>query len=161
MRALSPVEAALVFAIVGSVLAVSLPAFVRNVHASRLAEPIDGLEKLTLRAAALADGMPQMRAYPDSVPLSPAQVPRGELVTDPPGTWSHPTWRLLAFGFTTPHAYSFELTSNNGPDVSTFRAVARGDLDGDGVLSTFSVSGEIKPTSPPKTFPLEVAREVE
>jgi hypothetical protein len=161
MRALSPVEAALVFALGGSVLAVFVPAFVKNVHASRLTEPLDGLSRIAQRAAELADSAPQARAYPDEAPLTPAQVPRGVLATDPPGTWQHPTWRLLDFSFESPHAYSFELTSKNAADVSTFVATAHGDLDGDGVLSTFSLSGSVKPGSAPETSPLEVVREVE
>jgi hypothetical protein len=161
MRGLAPVKAAIAFAIGGSVLAVFVPAFIRNLHASRLTEPLDGLGRIARRAAELADGSPQLHAYPESAPLSPPQVARAELVNDPPGVWLHPTWRLLDFGFTTPHAYSFELTSKNAADVSTFSAVAHGDLDGDGVLSTFSISGEVKPGSLPRTFALEVVREIE
>jgi hypothetical protein len=161
MRALAPVEAAIAFAIAGSVLAVFVPAFIKNLHASRLNEPLDGLGRIARRAAELADGSPQLHAYPESAPLSPPQVARGELVSDPAGAWQHPTWRLLNFAFTTPHAYSFELTTKNAADVSTFSAVAHGDLDGDGVLSTFSISGEVKPGTLPQTFALEVMREVE
>jgi hypothetical protein len=161
MRALTPLEAAIAFAIGGSVLAVFIPAFVRNVHASRLTEPLAGLQAISGRAAQLADGAPQPQAYPESVPLTPAQVPRAELVSDPPGTWSHPTWRVLAFSFETPHAYSFAFQSQNGPEVSTYTASARGDLDGDGVHSSFHVSGSVRPGGAPKTLPLEVEREVE
>ncbi len=161
MRTLTPVEAALAFALGGSVLAVFVPAFVKNVHASRMTEPLDGLARIAGRASELADTAPQERAYPDSAPLTPAQVPRGVLTQDPPGTWQHPTWRLLDFGFDTPHAYSFEVTSKNAADVSTFRAAAHGDLDADGVLSSFSLSGSVRPGSAPETLPLEVVREVE
>ena len=38
---------------------------------------------------------------------------------------------------------------------------AHGDLDGDGVLSSFEVSGSLKPGGVPRTLPLEVIREVE
>lgn len=161
MRPISPVEAALIFALGGSALAVFVPAFVKNVHASRLVEPLDGLSRLSGRAAQLADAAPQLSAYPESAPLTPSNVPRGELVKDPAGTWSHPTWRLLDFSFDVPHAYGFELVSKNAADVSTYTVTARGDLDGDGVLSKFEVSGSVKPGAPPQTSPLEVMREVE
>src|SRR5687767_3192643 len=91
MRTLSPTEAALAVAIGGSVLFAALPAFVNNLHASRLAEPIDGLGAIAARATALATGQTPESAYPDSVGLTPAQVPRAERVADPPGTWEHPT----------------------------------------------------------------------
>ncbi len=161
MRPISPVEAALIFALGGSALAIFVPAFVKNVHASRLVEPLDGLSRLSGRAAQLADAAPQASAYPESAPLTPSNVPRGELVKDPPGTWSHPTWRVLDFSFEAPHAYGFELSTKNAPDVSRYTATARGDLDGDGVLSRFEVSGFVKPGLPPETAPLEVVREVE
>jgi len=119
------------------------------------------LQRIAARAAQLADGSPQAKAFPESAPLTPAHVPRGELVKDPPGTWNHPTWRLLDFSFDVPHAYSFELQTSNGADVSSFTATARGDLDGDGVLSTFEISGSVKPGQAPVTLPLEVQREIE
>lgn len=161
MRSLTPVEAAFAFALGGSVLAVFVPPFIRNLHASRLTEPLEGLGRISKRAAALADAAPALQAYPPSAPLTPAQVPRGELTVDPPGTWAHPTWRLLDFSLQAPHAFSFELSSVNAAERSTYTAVAHGDLDGDGVHSTFQVSGEVRPGHPPETFPLEVIREVE
>lgn len=161
MRSLTPVEGAVAFAILGSLLAVSVPAFVRNLHASRFAEPLDGVQRLSARASALADASPQQSAYPESAPLTPAEVPRAALVTDPPGTWDHPTWRLLDFSLQVPHAYSFEFQSKNGADVSTFSAIAHGDLDGDGVRSSFTIKGEVKPGEPARVLPLEVVREVE
>ncbi len=154
-------EAAVAFALGGSVLAVSVPAFVRNLHAARITEALDGLQRQAVRADALAEVAPQESAYPESAPLTPAQVPRGELVTDPPGTWDHPSWRILDFSFSVPHAYSFEFSSQNGPAVSRFTVQARGDLDGDGVLSSLEISGELKRGGRSTTLPLEVSREVE
>lgn len=161
MRPLAPVEAALVFALGGAVLAVTVPVFVRNLNASRMTEALDGLERISTRASALADSAPQDRAYPASCPLTPSSVARASLVTDPPSTWSHPTWRLLGFSIETPHAYSFQFDSANGPGESHFTVEAHGDLDGDGVVSTFRTGGSIRPGQPPQRSPLEVIREVE
>jgi len=161
VRSLTPVEAAAVVAIAGSLLATALPAFVRNLHASRLVEPMDGLNRIATRATVLAAGRPAEKAYPKSVGLTPASVPRGERVKDPPGTWNKPTWRLLEFGFKLPHSYSFAFESHNAPGSASFRALAHGDLDGDGVLSTFEISGRSKDGSEPTTSPLDMHREVE
>jgi hypothetical protein len=161
MRNLSPTEAALAVAIGGSVLFAALPAFMNNLHASRLAEPIDGLGAIATRATALASGQTPESAYPDSVGLTPAQVPRAERVADPPGTWEHPTWQKLGFAQTVPHCFSFAFESKNGKGLATFRARSHGDLDGDGIHSTFSVSGEFREGSEPKTLPLEIEREIE
>jgi len=161
MRALAPVEAALLFAIGGSLLAVTLPAFIKNLHASRMSEAIDGLERIGVRAMVLSDSAPLSAAFPATCPLTPERVPRATLTTDPPHAWDHPTWRLLAFSFETPHAYAFQFTSQNAPDGSRFDAEAHGDLDGDGVVSTFRTSGWLRPGQPPQRGVLEVSREVE
>jgi hypothetical protein len=161
VRTLSPVETALVIAVAGSVLAVMVPAFARNLHASRLAEPIDGLNRIATRANAIAAARPAAMAYPASVGLTPEQVPRGQEHLDPPGTWDHPTWRTLGFEWTVPHHYSFEFLSENRPGQALFEAKAHGDLDGDGVFSSFEIAGESKDGSEPMLYPLESYREVE
>jgi hypothetical protein len=161
VRALTPVEAAVAVAVLGSVLATALPAFIRNLHASELVEPIDGLGRIATRATALAASHPTELAYPDSVPLTPADVPAGTRVQDPPGTWDHPTWRLLDFSFSVPHSFSFEFDSKNAPDVSVFLAKAHGDLDGDGSLSSFEISGETRTGGEPTIGQLDMYREIE
>lgn len=161
MRVLSPVEAAALVSLGGSVLAVGVPAFVRNLHASRLVEPVDGLNRIAARATALAATQPAALAYPETVLRTPSEIPRGRPVTDPQGTWDAPTWRLLDFSFTVPHSYSFTFESRNAPEQAVFRAVAEGDLDGDGNPSTFEVRGEARDGKEPVTFPMESRREVE
>jgi hypothetical protein len=161
VRSLTPLEAAVGVAVVGSVMAAAVPAFVRNVHASKLVEPIDGLSRIATRATALSAGRPVESAYPASAPLTPAEVPAGVRVTDPPGTWEHPTWRLLDFELSVPHSFSFAFESGGSAEVAVFRAVARGDLDGDGSLSELSVSGETRAGGEPRVFPMDMYREVE
>jgi hypothetical protein len=140
MRTLSPIEAALAFALTGSVLAIAVPEFVRGLHASRLAEPVDGLKRIAASAVSLAAAG---SAFPPSVQLTPPEVPRGVRADDPTGVWDHPTWRALGFSFDHPHAFSFSFESSQGPGgAGHFRATAHGDLDGDGVVSTFEVEGE-------------------
>ncbi len=161
MRPLSPVEAALGISLLGSVLAAAIPSFFENLHASRLAEPVDGLNRIATRATALAAGRAAEVAYPASVELTPAEVPMGRRVTDPPGTWDHPTWRQLEFEWLVPHAYSFGFESRDATGHSTFKAWAHGDLDGDGLRSTFQIAGESKDGELPVIFPMDIQREVE
>jgi hypothetical protein len=143
------------------VLAVGLPAFLRNLHASRMVEPMEGLERIARAAAARAAAQPLGSAYPASVGLTPAVVPAGSSARDPAGTWDHPTWASLGFGFSTPHRYSFEFESEQRSQRGRYRAIARGDLDGDGQLSWFSVQGEVSEGRSPITYPLEMHREIE
>jgi hypothetical protein len=151
-------------ALVSVLLAVALsilPAFLRNLRASRFAEPLDGLAYISARASLLAAGRPVEMAYPPAAPLTPAAVPRGELVVDPAGTWDHATWRLLDFRPDEPHAYAFTFDSQNGAEGSSFEANARGDLDGDGSTSTFTVRGSYPKDGTPTAEPVAMHREVE
>lgn len=140
---LSLVEAAVAFALGGSVLAAVVPAFVRDLQASRLAEPVDGLKRIGASAVAFAEAAGGATpAFPPSAPLTPAEVPRGVRAEDPRGAWDHPSWRAIGFGFDHPHAFSFAFDSATAPGESRFRASAHGDLDGDGVTSTFEIEGK-------------------
>jgi hypothetical protein len=161
MRALTPLELAAVVSLFGTVAATMTPVFLRNVHASRLSEPVDGLKRIAAHASLRAAGLPTESAYPESAPFTPAITPRADRVLDPPGTWDSPTWRALDFAFDAPHAYSFSFESNDTETRSTFTARARGDLDGDGVTSSFSISGSVERGGEPTVQPMEIFREVE
>jgi len=161
MRPLTPVEAVLIAAIGGAVLCSTVPAFVRNLRASRMAEPIDGLQRISTRASAIAAGRPTALGYPPSVGLTPSRVPAGVNVTDTEGTWDSPTWRLLDFRFVTPHAFAFSFESVCANDQSSFIATAHGDLDGDGLVSTFEIRGSVKADAEPTIGGLDIWREVE
>jgi hypothetical protein len=143
-RGMTAVEIAVTFAVVGSLVAVAVPAFVRNLHASRLVEPVDGVKAIAEGATAYAKTRDVPHAYPPSAPLTPAAVPRGMLEVDPGGAWDHPTWKALGFRPVdegVAHAFAFAFEGANGPAHSQFAAVAHGDLDGDGVTSTFETRG--------------------
>lgn len=164
MRALTAVQAAAIFGVAGSVLAVAVPSFIRNLSASKLSEPIDGLDRIVTNAVAYAEVHAQEISFPPSAPLTPAEVPRGVRAPDPPEAWEHLTWKCLDFGFTEPHAFAFQFQSELEEATQTMRftATAHGDLDGDGLLSTFEVKGERAPGQAPRVLPgMFVDREVE
>src|SRR3954454_14500214 len=135
MRRFTPVEIAIGVAVLGAIAAVGVPAFVHELHASRFVEPTDGLSRIGHAAIAYAE---ENGRFPESAPLTPATPPRGKKEADPPGTWDTPAWKALGFrpaAEGVPHAYAFSFAS----DGTSFVAQARGDLDGDGVLSTFEI----------------------
>jgi type IV pilus assembly protein PilA len=143
-RGVTAVEAAVIFAITGSLLAIAVPAFLRETRASRFVEPVEGLEKIGSGALAYAANKPAASAFPASAPLTPPSIPRGTREADPPGVWDHPTWKALAFRPTAegvPHAFSFGFDATPGGARSSFVAHAHGDLDGDGVRSSFELRG--------------------
>jgi hypothetical protein len=161
-RGFSAMELAAGFAVVGSALAVAIPAFFHELTSSRFVEPTRGLAAIATGAAAYASahggfrGSPSVAlAFPRSVGLTPPAPPRGRLVADPDGTWNDATWVALGFPGTAdgvllgpdePHAFAFAFDSTLGPPRSSFIAHAHADLDGDGAVSTFEVRGHVTPS---------------
>jgi type IV pilus assembly protein PilA len=142
---------AIAFALGASLLAVGVPTFVRNVHASRFAEPVEGLGRIAASAVAYGRAHPVAQGFPPSAPMTPAVPPRGSCEIDPPEIWSRPTWRALDFSPVPAgeaHCFSFAFDSVTSATRSTFRAHAHGDLDGDGLASTFEVTGQYSEGDP-------------
>lgn len=163
-RPFTIVEIALAFGIGGTVLAAAVPAFFRDLQASKLSEPVNGLRTILANAVAYADGRPQDISFPPSAPQTPAEVPRGIQVTEPENAWEHLTWKSLRFRIDGPHAFAFRYDSTFDPatQIMRFTATAHGDLDGDGTVSTFEVGGERLPGQPAHATPgMFVDREVE
>jgi hypothetical protein len=143
-RRYSALELATGFALTGSLAAVAVPVFVREVHSSRLVEPIDGLGRLGASAVAYANVHPVSSAFPPSAPMTPSIPPRGHCEPSAPDAWRASTWRALDFHpipVDAPHCFAFTFDSSLSPTRSTFRADAHGDLNGNGIFSTFEVSG--------------------
>jgi hypothetical protein len=161
MRSLSPIEAAALASLAGCVLAVVVPTFARNVHASYVSEATRGVGDIAARAAMRLEKAQSLDALPEPAPLTPAQVPRGVRVTDPPGSWTHPTWVALDFSIERAHAYSFAFDSERAETTAKFSARAHGDLDGDSVQSRLSIDGKFTPPGAVTLSPLDVQNEIE
>lgn len=131
-------------ALAGTLLAIAIPVFSRELHASRFVEPASGVARMGSGAVVWAQGRGAADAFPPPAPLTPATVPRGIRVVDAAELWNTPSWRALSF---TPgpeghaHAFAFAFDRTVGANESAFVARAHGDLDGDGVTSTFEVRG--------------------
>jgi hypothetical protein len=164
---LTPVELAVGFALSGSLLAIAVPTFAREMHASRFVEPVDGLRSIGAAAIAYGHAHPVPQAFPSRAPLTPTAPPRGHCEADPPETWEQPTWAALDFRpapVGVPHCFAFSFDSSLSPQRSLFRADAHGDLDGDGIMSTFEVTGhdvEGDPAGPTLDRGMYVESEVE
>jgi len=98
---------------------------------------------------AARDGSILPRQFPKSTPLTPGNptefmCKNGKSVKYVPevNTWNHLTWRELNFAVDEPFYYAYQyISSGTGADAKfTVRAV--GDLDCDGVLSTFERAGQ-------------------
>ncbi|MEO8877372.1 MAG: hypothetical protein ABI461_17390 [Polyangiaceae bacterium] len=160
----SPIEAAVGLAIFGSIAAIAIPTFSSTVHASRLTEATEGLATIAANTVAQAAGKSPSEAFPTSVPLTPANVPRGHAEVDAPGIWDAPTWKAVDFRASpegVPHWFSFELDSNASPNVSSFVTHAHADQDGDGLTSTFEIHGHDDATGATIEPGMYVEKEVE
>jgi type II secretory pathway pseudopilin PulG len=123
------VEGAIAFAIIGSLTAIIVPSCIRSVRTSRTAEATENLERIARAAVThLNEKKPLAPA-----PLTPPIVPRGSPTADPAGAWEHPSWQAVGFSLEDAHWYAYRLEV----DEVTVRVIAHGDLDGDGVLSTY------------------------
>ncbi len=154
-RRFTAVELAVGFALAGSALAVAVPTFVREVHASRFVEAVEGVQRIATAAVAYAGAHPVAQAFPPSAALTPMTAPRGRCEVDPPDLWERPTWKSLDFRPSTdgePHCFAFAFDSATSPTRATFRAHAHGDLDGDGITSTFEVTGQVVEGDPRGAF---------
>ena len=163
-RGLSAIETAIGVSIVGSLLAIAIPTFARNLHVTYYAEATTGLSRLSDNAVTRAQRRPTPDAFPRSAPITPSPPPRGRKEADPPGTWAHPTWVALDFQATpdgTPHAFSYGFDSRLGDDESSFVAHAHADLDGDGETSTIETRGRARDGVAVREPGITVFRELE
>jgi hypothetical protein len=146
------VEAAAIVCVVGVVLAVFIPAFVRELRVSKTSEASEHLELLYQRSAAYfvarrtIDGATERSCLPPiagPTPRAPTEDPE-EVDFHAESTPGHATWRALEFQprIPTRYAYTFEPTASGCGLVSpastyllTIRA--EGDLDSDGERSVF------------------------
>lgn len=152
---LTLVEVALLFGLVGIVLAVVVPTFFRALQVSKLTEVSEQLEAMHRAAASYyaaprttAEGL-RIECLPASAGPAPARPSADPVAVDfaadtTPGA---ETWRAIGFRPSVPLRYRYTLVSavqgcGTARDVSgtviTFRA--EGDLDADGILSRFERS---------------------
>lgn len=157
MTRLTPVEIAATISVVACTLVVVIPACARSVRMSRTAEATENLDLIS-RSFAQHANEPTI-VLP--TPLTPSLVPRGSPAADPAGTWDHPTWRTIGFSIPddTAHWFSYVIEAREpGREVT---AIAHGDLDGDGVLSTYSRSVRREPSGWTPTGVLQVSADLE
>jgi hypothetical protein len=73
--------------------------------------------------------------------------------------WEQPVWQALNFEVSDPHYYSYEYVVSD--DGQSFAARAFGDLDCDGVYSTFALSGHVDDGDPSVSADIMKSNELE
>ena len=148
-------ESAGMVALAGVLAAVAIPAFMKYIRRSKTSEATMNLRKgfdsaVTYYNEEQADrtGAILPRHFPKSVALTPGNPTKlmcknGESTKFVPtvDTWRHETWVALNFAVDDPFYYAYEFVSEGTGADAIFTVRAVGDLDCDGVLSTFERIG--------------------
>lgn len=154
---LSLFEAALLLCLFGTVLAIFVPSFVRRLRIDKITEASEMLEEMSARAAAYYAttwDSGESHCLPPAAGPTPAEPSVDAEAVDfgSPETPGHDTWKALGFQPDRPVRYSYSFIPSMhgcgliGPEATatiSFRAV--GDLDGDGVPSTFERKATVGP----------------
>ena len=151
------IEGALLLCLLAVVLAIFVPTFMRRVRTNKISEASELLAQMS-RGAQAYYGAAWSSSNRDCLPPSAGPTPESPTVDpqmvdfwseDTPG---HATWKAFGFQPERPIRFSYRYTtSRHGCGLresdegvaATFRA--EGDLDGDGVLSTFERRASIGP----------------
>jgi hypothetical protein len=110
----------------------------------------------TQPAGATPSNLHAMRHFPPSsrvaVPEDPLSV-RGRRYQSNLADWSASPWRDLRFSIVQPQCYQYSFEAEGAGESAKALVTAQGDLDGDGVRSTFSLT-----VAPDESLTAQVAK---
>jgi hypothetical protein len=137
--------------LLGIFAAVAIPAFMRYQSLAKTTEAEQLIRKLSDGALAYYHNptQPGLAPVPKQLPsVSVGPTPpvgacciQGGRCAPDPTLWDHPTWQALTFSIDDSHYYSYEYEVIDGGEAYVVRAI--GDLDCDGVVSTFEMRGMV------------------
>lgn len=144
---LTIVQLSMIVMVCALLIGALVPGFRQRVRLSRTNEAVDRLAELYRRTQTywagqqvgpVAPTRSTLHTLPPPAPLTPATIPAGTAQQDAPNTWSSsPTWNALEFRFEQPHYFAYQFDSSGEGASAAFTARAHGDLDGNGLSSTF------------------------
>jgi hypothetical protein len=166
-------EAMNLVALAAVLSALGMYGLARYVRHAKTAEAVGSVTAIAQAAAAYYDASdakqpagttPEaahaMRHFPPSsttsVPPSADSV-KGRRYQSTLADWSGSPWQELRFSIPQPQFYAYSFVSQGSGVQAKAWAIARGDLDGNGVASTFKLAIECDPV----TYQAKVARDVD
>lgn len=152
-RGFTLVELMIVVAIVGILAALAVYGVSKYVKNAKTAEARDALGRMAKDAVGAynketmaptvlqpGDSASVLHQLCDSTSAVPASVPKAAKYQTDPADWGA-DWSCLKFSMNEPQYYQYEYVRNAAEDG--FSCIARGDLDGDDVQSTFTLLGAV------------------
>ncbi len=164
-RVQPPTDVTTYMTVTSVLAAVAVPAYLKYMRRAKTAEAIDELDRI-YRGAALYYSTPRVDQLGNRLPC---QFPRSQPATPKAGTcchalggpdrdkddrcdsnpeaWTTPTWSALGFDLSEPHYFVYSFESSGTGSAATMTITAHGDLDCDGIQSTFRRTGRADPES--------------
>jgi type IV pilus assembly protein PilA len=142
-------------ALIGILAAVAIPAFMKYIRRSKTTEATMNIRKMYDSSVAYYEaehsdpsGTILARQFPAPVSIVPTTPccsgAGGKCVPSAVASqWKNATWTALNFSVDDPFYFSYLYQSTGTEKASTFQAFAHGDLDCDGVFSTYERSGSV------------------
>jgi type II secretory pathway pseudopilin PulG len=155
--------------VIGMLAAIAIPAFLKHIKKSKTAEAIQMVKMMSNGArsyyledradprtgAVIPHAFPSASAGP-TPPLGECCKHPGETCPPAPELWKAEPWASLKFSVDEPSRYSYQFTVEGTGKGARYTASAFGDLDCDGVYSTFEMYGDVnvfgEPTTPGGMF---------
>jgi type IV pilus assembly protein PilA len=149
------IELMIVVAIIGILAAVAIPAFMKYIRRSKTVEATMNVRKMfdssvSYFEAEHADksGNPLAKQFPANVGPSPGAAgsccgQTGDKCKPSPTNFTGDSWSALNFSVDDPFYFVYQYVSAGTETSSTFNAWAFGDLDCDGIYSTYERSGSV------------------
>lgn len=140
-------------AVIGAIAMYALARYVRHAKTTEAVSSVSSLATAAARyydesdatqpAGAAPQAIHAMRHFPPSsrvpVPEDPLTV-RGRRYQSNLADWSASPWKDLRFSIVQPQCYQYSFDSDGAGVNAKATVMAQGDLDGDGVRSTYSLS---------------------
>jgi len=140
----------IVVAVIGILAAVAIPTFIKYLRKTKTVEAVEALDKIKIGAREYfvvdhwsSTGTLITRRFPDAISAVPVTGPCCQRCLNSSTDWDGAGWNWLKFALTDPHYYAFDFTTSGSTLAAVYTARARGDLDCDGVQSTFELRGSI------------------